>query len=310
MPNSTDDMPTGVHPAAPVTAGRVESLATSSDVTVHADLCGLSDRGLKRSNNEDHFLVARLDRTWHTLLTNVDTNALPLSATETVYGMVVADGMGGHAGGEVASATAISAFVDLVLRTPNLIMRLNRDFTEAALKRLAQRFEFVKEALEEAVRKDPSLSGMGTTLTLACSFRAYLLVAHVGDSRAYLFRNGQLQHLTRDQTMGQFLKETGHLTETQLAKHPLRHVLTGVLGTQGSPIDVDLRGVRLEDGDQVLLCTDGLTEMVSDSEIASILSGSPASSASACDRLVKLAIEHGGRDNVTVVLAKYRITRN
>jgi serine/threonine protein phosphatase PrpC len=107
--------------------------------------------------------------------------------------------------------------------------------------------------------------------------------------------------------MGQFLKETGHLTESQLAKHPLRHVLTGVLGTQGSPIDVDLRGIRLEDGDQILLCTDGLTEMVSDSEIATILSDSQAASANACQRLITLAIEHGGYDNVTVVLGKYRI---
>lgn len=293
--------------ASPGAALETVTLAVTEPV-VTVDLCGLSDQGHKRSNNEDHFLVARLDRVWQTLVTNVETDALPASSTETVYGMVVADGMGGHAGGEVASRTAISAFVDLILRTPNLIVRLNRDLTEAALKRLAHRFETVKQTLEDAVRKDPSLSGMGTTLTLACSFKAYLLVAHVGDSRAYLFRDGQLQHLTHDQTMGQFLKESGLLTESQLATHPLRHVLTGVLGTQGSPIDVDLRGLRLEDGDQVLLCTDGLTEMVSDAEIAEVLSSSPASSAQACERLVKLALDHGGRDNVTVVLGRYRIS--
>ncbi len=276
---------------------------------VEVEVTGLSHIGLRRSNNEDHFLIAQLDRTWRTLMTNVESDALPQSVTDTVHAMVVADGMGGHAGGEVASRTAITAFVDLVLRTPNLIVRLNKELTEAALQRLAKRFEAVKEALVDAVRRDPSLSGMGTTMTLACSVKTDLLVGHVGDSRAYLFRRGTLDRLTRDQTMGQFLRDTGVLSDAELAVHPLRHVLTGVLGTQGSPVDVDLRGLRLEDGDQVLLCTDGLTEMVTDSTIAAVLAATATASAhDACQRLIDLALANGGKDNVTVVLSRYRVS--
>jgi protein phosphatase len=216
--------------------------------------------------------------------------------------------MGGHAGGEVASRTAITCFVDMVLRTPNLITRLDKDFTEHALQRMVKRFEAIREALADAVRRDPSLQGMGTTMRLAGSFGADLIIAHVGDSRAYLLRRGELRRLTRDQTMGQFLKDTGMLTEEQLATHPLRHVLTGVLGTQGSPLDVDVRGTRLEDGDQLLLCTDGLTEMVSEAAIGDALRGPHATAADACRRLVDLALGNGGRDNVTAVVARYHIS--
>ncbi len=296
---------TGVMPLVPAEP----TAAAPSGPVVEVEVSGLSHTGLRRSNNEDHFLISQLDRTWRTLMTNVESDALPQSVTDTVYGMVVADGMGGHAGGEVASRTAITAFVDLVLRTPNLIVRLNKELTEAALQRLAKRFEAVKEALVDAVRRDPSLSGMGTTMTLACSVKTDLLVGHVGDSRAYLFRRGTLDRLTRDQTMGQFLKDTGVLSEAELAVHPLRHVLTGVLGTQGSPVDVDLRGLRLEDGDQVLLCTDGLTEMVNDAAIADVLAATVATSAQdACQRLIDLALANGGKDNVTAVLSRYRIS--
>lgn len=275
---------------------------------VRVDVAGLSDRGLVRENNEDHFLISQLDRAWRILQTNVKGDAMPSSVVDTVYGMIVADGMGGHVGGEVASRTAITTFVDMVLRTPNLIVRLDKDFTEQALQRMVKRFEGIKEALVDAVRRDPSLHGMGTTMTLAGSFGGDLIVAHVGDSRAYLLRRGELQRLTRDQTMGQFLKDTGVLTEEQLASHPMRHVLTGVLGTQGTPIDVDVRGMRLEDGDQLLLCTDGLTDMLTERAIRDALAGPSPTAADACQRLVNLAIGNGGKDNVTVVVARYRFS--
>lgn len=299
----SDASPTGTLRLIPA-----EPSATTPAPSVHADIFGISDRGLKRSNNEDAFLVAQLDRTWRTLQTNVESDSIPDSVTDTVYGMAVADGMGGQAGGEVASRTAITAFVDLVLRTPNLIVRLDAQFTEEALKRLAKRFEGVKNALLDAVRRDPSLSGMGTTMTLACSLKNDLLIAHVGDSRVYLFRHGRLERLTRDQTMGQFLVDTGVMTEAALVTHPLRHALTGVLGTQENPMDVALRVLRLEDGDQILLCTDGLTEMVSEDTIAEVLSQTATTAEDAGHRLVNLAIGQGGRDNVTVVLARYRVS--
>jgi protein phosphatase len=275
-------------------------------VEVRVDTSGLSDCGLRRAGNEDHFLVAQIDRTWQTLRTNLPADAFPASVTDSVTVQIVADGMGGTVGGEVASRTAIGAFVDIVLRTPNLILRLDKQSTQDVLTRMTTRFGHVKQALEEAVRRDPALAGMGTTMTLAVNFRADLLVAHVGDSRAYLWRKGRLERLTRDQTMVQSLLERGALTPEEVAHHPMRHMLVGVLGTKGRPINVELRFIGLEDHDQVLLCTDGLTEMVAEADIADVLAAAPTAEA-ACRQLVDHANSRGGKDNVTAVVTRYHI---
>jgi protein phosphatase len=273
---------------------------------IRVDISGLSDRGLKRETNEDHFLISRIDRTFEVMMTNLEPGAVPASERETVYGMIVTDGMGGHAGGEVASRTAIAKFVEYALSTPNLFVRLSPQVAHEARARMSKRFEAVKDALVAEANRDASLSGMGTTMTMACIFNAELLVAHVGDSRAYLFRGGHLVALTRDQTMAQEMLDTGLISEDELASNPMRHVLTGVLGTQGTPIQTEVRAIRLEDGDQILLCSDGLTEMVSDDTIAKVLADPEATSALIASRLVNLANASGGRDNVTVIAARYQ----
>jgi protein phosphatase len=293
--------------ALPLTSVYTDPADTShQEVVVRVETSGLSDRGLKRTGNEDHFLIAQIDRTWRTLQTNMPADAFPSLATDSVTVQIVADGMGGAVGGEVASRTAIGAFVDIVLRTPNLILRLDKQSSQAVLQRMAARFEQIKQALEEAVRRDPTLTGMGTTMTLAVNFRADLLVAHVGDSRAYLLRKGHLERLTRDQTMVQSLLERGAISPEEVAGHPMRHVLAGVLGTKGKPINVELHFIGLEDGDQVLLCSDGLTEMVPESVIADALETAPTAEA-ACRELVDLANRNGGKDNVTAVVGRYQI---
>lgn len=279
---------------------------SDQEVTVRVDASGLSDRGLRRAGNEDHFLVAQIDRTWRTVQTNMPADAFPASVINSVTVQIVADGMGGAVGGAVASRTVIATFVDIVLRTPNLILRLDKQNAQDVLTRMTARFEKMKQALEEAVRLDPTLTGMGTTMTLAVNFQADLLVAHVGDSRAYLLRKGHLERLTRDQTIVQSLLDQGAISAEEMAHHPMRHVLAGVLGTKGKPIDVELRFISLEDGDQVLLCTDGLTEMVAEAVIADALAAAPTSEA-ACQRLVELANRHGGKDNVTAVVSRYQI---
>ena len=276
------------------------------EVSVRVETSGLSDRGLRREGNEDHFLIARIDRTWSTLQTNMPADAFPSSVTDSVTVQIVADGMGGAVGGEVASRTAIGAFADIVLRTPNLILRLDKQSAQDVLTRMAARFEQIKQALEAAVRRDSRLAGMGTTMTLVVNFRADLLVAHVGDSRAYLFRQGKLERLTRDQTMVQSLLDRGAIEPEEAASHPMRHLLSGVIGTKGKPLDVELRFLGLEDGDQVLLCSDGLTEMVKDAAIADALAGAPSAEI-ASRRLVDLANQNGGKDNVTVVVSRYQI---
>ncbi len=301
---ATQDEDTAELPVLPVPErGRLESVSA----LVEVDLAALSDPGKLRSNNEDHFLVARFDRTMQTLVSNLPEGAVPPRHAETAYGMLVADGVGGAVAGEIASRTAIQALVELVLETPDWIMRLDGDRAREVLQRLERRFQKVREVLLAEAREDPTLLGMGTTLTLACSLGADLLTAHVGDSRAYLFHKGRLERLTRDQTMAQSLADAGAISQEEVATHPSRHVLTSAIATRGAFVQVELSRSRLEDGDQLLLCTDGLTEMVAEEAIAGVLSR-PGPAARACGSLVDLALEGGGKDNVTVVLARYRIS--
>jgi protein phosphatase len=152
---------------------------------------------------------------------------------------------------------------------------------------------------------DPGLRGMGTTMTLALSLGPSLLIGHVGDSRAYLFRPGVLLQLTRDHTVVQALVEAGRLTPAEAATHPFRHVLTRSLGSGPDRVEADFQRAWLADGDQLLLCTDGLTDMVDNAAIAAVLGGA-ATAEEACQALVALALKNGGKDNVTVALARYR----
>ncbi|HEY1433755.1 MAG TPA: protein phosphatase 2C domain-containing protein, partial [Thermoanaerobaculia bacterium] len=159
-------------------------------------------------------------------------------------------------------------------------------------------------------KADLSLRGMGTTMTVACSLGPEVMTAHVGDSRAYVHRRGgRLERLTRDQTMAQSLADAGAITQDEVAKHPSRHVLTSALATRGAFVQVELKRARLEDGDQLLLCSDGLTEMVPDEQIARVLAAG-AASADACRQLVDLALAAGGKDNVTVIVGRYKIPAN
>jgi serine/threonine protein phosphatase PrpC len=284
-----------------------ERRGTGTSSLVEVDLAALSHPGKVRRNNEDHFIAARFDRTMQTLLSNLPDGEVPSRYAETVYGMLVADGVGGSAAGEIASRTAIHTLVDLVLETPDWIMRFDDRLAEEVLQRMERRFQKVREVLVGRAKADPGLRGMATTMTVACTLGRELLTAHVGDSRAYVFRRGGvLERLTRDQTMAQSLADAGAIAQEEVAKHPSRHVLTSALATRGAFAQVELRRSRLEDGDRLLLCSDGLTEMVGEDAIARVLA-SAGPSAEACRRLVDLALEAGGKDNVTVVLAGYRI---
>jgi protein phosphatase len=273
---------------------------------VKVDVAGLSHRGLVRENNEDHFLVARFGRYLETLHSNLPDGMVPRLAEETGYGMLVADGVGGQSGGEVASSLAITTLVNLVLTTPDWILRLDQqDFTEEFMTRARERCEQVNEVLLEESENRPELRGLGTTLTLACSLGKDLFLAHVGDSRAYLLRHGRLHQLTRDHTLAQLLFEQGLLDRREAQMHRLRHVLTNVLGGTDRHVSPEVRPVQLEDGDVVLLCTDGLTEMVSEENIqATLQSGKTARAV--VNSLVEQALAAGGKDNVTVVVVRYK----
>ncbi len=207
----------------------------------------------------------------------------------------VADGMGGHAAGEIASATALEPVADLD----------GRVFSDAKTAReaLAQAVLAANEAVVAKADADPSFRGMGTTLTAAMFEGRRLHVAHVGDSRAYLLRNGELSQLTTDHTLVQRLIDEGELTPEEAAEHPHRSVITRAIGVSAE-VDVDSLTIPLLGDDHLLLCSDGLTGVVSDAEIARCVLSEQAPM-DAVLALVAAANDAGGPDNITVVLLRF-----
>jgi|SoiMethySBSTD1v2_1073268.scaffolds.fasta_scaffold57234_4 serine/threonine protein phosphatase PrpC len=275
---------------------------------VYVDVAGLTHPGKVRENNEDQFLVGRTERDLEVLLTSLHQDDIPRHSRETGYAMIVADGIGGVEGGEVASRLAIKTLLELVIQTPDWIMRLDDDLAEEFVRRASDRYRKADAAIRKQALSDPSLGRMGTTLTLAVSLAADLFVIHVGDSRAYLLRNGQLQQLTRDQTVVQSLLDAGVLTHQQAATHNMRHVLTQALGQHADKLKIEVQSLKLADGDCLLLCTDGLTDMVPDGEISAVLVNS-GKAEQQCQLLMDKALEAGGKDNITVVVAHYSFRR-
>lgn len=203
----------------------------------------------------------------------------------------VADGMGGHVAGEVASETALGA-----------IARLDgKVFADAdeALEALRSAVRRANEHVLGRADEDPDLRGMGTTLTVAMIEHRRLHVAHVGDSRAYLLRDAELHRLTQDHTLVQDLVDDGQITPQEAAEHPQRSVITRAIGV-AEDLEVDAATVSLQRGDRILLCSDGLTNVVGEREIAVELDGA-ADLETAIDDLIEWANERGGPDNITAV---------
>lgn len=272
---------------------------------VEVDLAGLSHQGFVRRNNEDHYLAARVSRSLETVITNLGDGVLPRSFDETAYGMLVADGMGGMKAGELASSIALLRLLELVVQTPDWVMKINEsDNAAIVMRRMTDRFRQIDDDLRQEGEKDRALYGMGTTLTVAASLGTDLFVSHIGDSRAYLLRSGKLHQMTKDHTLAQALIEAGLAEAQDTSTQAMRHVLTAALGSTGKRTDPQVQRFHLSDGDQLLLCTDGLTEMVADENITSVLQRAPSAQA-ACQGLVDLALAGGGKDNITVVLARY-----
>jgi serine/threonine protein phosphatase PrpC len=272
--------------------------------TAKVDFGALSHPGKVRKNNEDHYFVSRLGRSIEPLLTNIPQNLLPDRLAEYGYGMLVADGMGGAAAGEVASRMAISLLVKLVVDTAKWGRHIDELEAEALMERMENYYTTIHSELVRQGEIDPSVAGMGTTLTVVYSFCSDLFVAHVGDSRAYLFREGQLRQLTRDHTVAQKLADKGDIPQEAVSKHRLRHILTNVIGGHSGPLVTDIQQFHLADCDRLLLCSDGLTDMVDDVVIADVLDKIEPPQ-EACEKLLDLALNAGGKDNITIILANY-----
>jgi protein phosphatase len=174
---------------------------------------------------------------------------------------------------------------------------------DTILDRAKERFLKIDEALKNKADLDASLSGMGTTLTTAAILGNNLVIGHIGDSRAYLFRDGMLTQLTKDHTVAQELIDAG-ISNTDPIARSMRHVLTAALGSMGARVQPEVRRLRLKENDQLLLCTDGLSDMVDEKTITSILRNS-TSAAKACEDLKTVALAAGGTDNLTVIVAHF-----
>ncbi len=242
-----------------------------------------SDKGLLRGNNED--AVAE----------DIDIGLLAL-----------ADGMGGYNAGEVASAIAINSMLETVR---GRWQRLDKKRTDpvsghgSVAQLLREAFLSANTAILQAALRNPAQNGMGTTAVAALIHDDRLAVAYVGDSRLYRLRAGQLQAVTRDHSLVEELVARGHYSRDEATQRVRRNIVTRALGVEPA-VEVDLIEARVEPGDLILLCSDGLTDMVDDETIRLILSEHGADLDTAAEQLVSTANAHGGHDNITVALAR------
>jgi protein phosphatase len=274
--------------------------------TEHAPLqvqaFGLTDRGKVRPTNEDQFLIADL-----TQALRLHGSSFPQPgiryADERAHLLLVADGMGGHQAGQQASALAVAAIEAFVLDTFRCFGHFEG---EAGQEVLAQLQAALRQADQQVIAEGalhPELRGMGTTVTLAYALGSQLFVAHVGSSRCYLLRRGQFRQLTRDHTYTDEMVRHGILTPEEAVGHRFRHLLVNAVGGDKAGVDVEAHRVDLEPGDCLLVCSDGLTDSVPALRIRDILQEEKEPK-TACQRLVAEANVHGGKDNVTVIVAR------
>jgi protein phosphatase len=264
---------------------------------------GRTDPGRVREHNEDQFLIADLTRALQARQSSLDEPDV-LFSTPQGYLFLVADGVGGHAGGEKASALAVNTVESFILDTLNWCAKLHSDNGNEVLAEFQRALVRADARLIQEARQRPELQGMATTMTLAYAVNEELFIAHVGDSRCYLMRNGVLFRLTNDHTLVDEMVRHGMIKPEEVASHRLRHVVTNVVGGHDQGVKVEMHKVSLESRDRLLLCSDGLTEMVPEPDILQVLAAEEDPEA-ACEMLVDRANEAGGKDNVTVVVARF-----
>jgi PPM family protein phosphatase len=246
---------------------------------------GTTDIGRSRSSNEDAFGV--LD-------------------DQHLY--IVADGMGGHAAGEVASQMAVEVVRDYIASTQHqteitLPFDVPPEWPRPA-QQLVVAAKLANQKIFELGRSEPKLTGMGTTLVCLLVDGATAYITHAGDSRAYLIRGGTIQQITQDHSLVNEYIRQGLLLPEEASSHPLKHVITRAMGSNPK-IDLDLQNIPLREGDMFLLCSDGLSNVATDQEIYDRLNDCNKRLEEGCKRLIELAFEKGSDDNITVVLLSY-----
>ena len=291
IPASDQPLPAPPRPAPRAEAPRDEEI----------DVFGLTHRGRVRKQNQDHFLLCSLHKSMRVVGTSLPTpETLQTTSQRLAFIGVVADGVGGTDGGEEASRAAIEAVATYVTNTLQCYYRSDPSEEEQFLHMLEGVAHESHERVLARGRERPDLAGLATTLTMGIAVWPAMYVLHLGDSRAYRLRDGQLERLTKDQTLAQDLVDTGVLTETSAHRSPFAHVLSSAIGGTARPAVARFETVP---GDVMLLCTDGLTKHVPDERIRERLVTIPSAEA-VCRALIEDALADGGTDNVTVVVGR------
>ena len=276
---------------------------THTPVALTVTAFGITDAGKVRKSNEDQFLIAELSKRMQVWQTSLPEPQLQVGE-DRAHLFLVADGMGGLSAGERASAIAVAAIEQFTLNTFRWFFASDSPGAQKVLAQFQSALSQADAQIVEEAAENPALQGMGTTLTMAFQLGAQLCIVHVGDSRAYMYRDGQLHQLTQDHTLVAEMVRSGAIREEQAANHHLRHVITNVVGGPNPGVKVEARAFEVRPGDRLLLCSDGLTEMVSNDMIIAALDQDTAPEGAA-RALLTQANENGGRDNITIVIARF-----
>jgi protein phosphatase len=288
----------------------LRSLADAAKITANpgvcADVAGQTDVGRVRQTNQDQFLIASLERS---LL--IEGSSFPAQAgtrlTDTPQArlMIVADGIGGHGGGEVASAVAIDAMARYAFAAMPWVHERSERSQRELLEGLQAALRGAQARVRRVARRKSLSENMGTTFTMAYVTWPCCYILHVGDSRAYLLRDGGLHRLTSDHTLAQQMVDHKAMSEEQAKRSRFSHVLVNAIGGSSDDLDIELHRLELQLDDQLLLCTDGLHGALDEPDMLRHITADGASVGQVVADLVASANEAGGRDNITAVLARF-----
>ncbi len=273
--------------------------------TIEVRSAGITDVGKLRTDNQDYFLVAELNRSM-----KIRSGAGRFDANSRLFGapvahvFVVADGMGGHRGGSEASSFASEFCANSILNSIRWRDLTDDSSDDGFVEDLKSMLEHAHRAIELQSQHNSVCAGMGTTLTLAYVAWPKMYVVHAGDTRCYLLRNGELQLVTRDHTVANEMIQKGQLSPADVERSQWSNVLVNALGAGATSVSPDIYKLDLNRNDSIMLCSDGLNKHVADFQIRKTLSQA-ANPQTACEELVSMAKQGGGTDNITVIIANF-----
>jgi protein phosphatase len=275
---------------------------SSSVAQVEIGAC--SHLGATRTHNDEHYLALRLRRSQETLTTSLAMSDLPAQFDEYGYALVLADGLGGSGSGAVASRVAVSALAHLALHYGHWNVRVDDRTAAEVFDRAEWFYRQIDDAVVRRSLADEALDQMATTLTATYSSGDRLFVAHVGHSRAYLFRHGDLRPLTTDHTLEHRLATTQGLQRVERTTQDLRHILTDAIGGRAGEMHVEVEQFRLQEGDRLVLCSKGFCDALDDSGMADLLTFRRRPQED-CQMMIEAVRRNPSHDTATILIADY-----